>query len=232
LTRWFAEKGFGFITYDNGGKQIFVHLENLVLSNKRTISREQSKYLSLQVQKHPIKFSIGECTRGVSGKPQALNVRNWNENAIDFNNLFLETNLLAPTFEAKPVAVIEANVVKTEIPVAESTTESVKEPEKESVKESAAIPVLVIQRVDKSEKILFAPDLKSAICLASKHNNDTVSVAHLGIITPIPYSRFSAVSCTNIREFSSQEELDSYLLYHSTRNPDTYNSLADLVEFI
>lgn len=94
-----------------------------------------------------------------------------------------------------------------------------------------AVPVLVISREKRIESILFATDLKEAILLASLNNNPTVSVSHVGVFVSgggLPFSKFSAVSEKEIIEFTTEEELDTFMSSSSSSN---LNRLTDLVEF-
>lgn len=59
--KWFnATKGFGFITPDNGGKDVFVHFSGIVGTNFRTLE-ENAK----------VEFEVQESERG----PSAVNVK-------------------------------------------------------------------------------------------------------------------------------------------------------------
>ncbi len=59
--KWFSdEKGFGFITPDDGGKDAFVHFSAIAGNGFRTLA-EGAK----------VEFELGEGTKG----PQATNVR-------------------------------------------------------------------------------------------------------------------------------------------------------------
>ena len=59
--KWFnAEKGYGFITPDEGGNDIFVHYSEVQGKGFRTLEENQR-----------VEFEIGEGTKG----PQAVGVR-------------------------------------------------------------------------------------------------------------------------------------------------------------
>jgi len=59
--KWFDErKGFGFITPDDGGKDLFVHHTNIMGEGFRSLSEGQS-----------VEYEVGEGRKG----PQATNVR-------------------------------------------------------------------------------------------------------------------------------------------------------------
>ena len=61
VVKWFSdEKGFGFITPDDGGKDAFVHFSGIAGDGFRTLA-EGAK----------VEFELGEGTKG----PQATNVR-------------------------------------------------------------------------------------------------------------------------------------------------------------
>ena len=61
LVAWFdAKKGIGFITRDNGEKDLFVHWTNIEMEGFKTLKPGQ-----------PVSFEIGENHRG----PQAINVK-------------------------------------------------------------------------------------------------------------------------------------------------------------
>jgi cold shock protein len=61
VVKWFSdEKGFGFITPDDGGKDAFVHFSGISGDGFRTLA-EGAK----------VEFELGEGTKG----PQATNVR-------------------------------------------------------------------------------------------------------------------------------------------------------------
>lgn len=58
--KWFNEdKGFGFITQENGGKDVFVHFRSIVSDGFKTLSEGQS-----------VTFTIEQGQKG----PQASNV--------------------------------------------------------------------------------------------------------------------------------------------------------------
>lgn len=59
--KWFdAKKGYGFITPDDGGEDLFVHHTNIVSEGFRSLQEGQA-----------VEYEIGEGRRG----PQATNVR-------------------------------------------------------------------------------------------------------------------------------------------------------------
>ena len=59
--KWFnAEKGFGFIIPDDGGKDLFVHHSNIVTQGFRTLRDGQK-----------VEFEVGEGRKG----PEATNVK-------------------------------------------------------------------------------------------------------------------------------------------------------------
>ncbi|MFI9812393.1 transcription antiterminator/RNA stability regulator CspE [Saccharothrix variisporea] len=59
--KWFnAEKGFGFISPDNGGADVFVHYSEIQSSGYRTLEENQR-----------VEFEIGQGQKG----PQAQTVR-------------------------------------------------------------------------------------------------------------------------------------------------------------
>jgi cold shock protein len=61
VVKWFSdEKGFGFITPDDGGKDAFVHFSGITGDGFKTLT-EGAK----------VEFELGEGTKG----PQATNVR-------------------------------------------------------------------------------------------------------------------------------------------------------------
>jgi CspA family cold shock protein len=61
VVKWFsAEKGYGFITPDGGGRDLFVHYSEIQGSGFRTLEENQR-----------VEFEIGQGTKG----PQAQNVR-------------------------------------------------------------------------------------------------------------------------------------------------------------
>jgi CspA family cold shock protein len=61
VVKWFSdEKGFGFITPDDGGKDAFVHFSGIAGDGFKTLA-EGAK----------VEFELGEGTKG----PQATNVR-------------------------------------------------------------------------------------------------------------------------------------------------------------
>jgi len=50
--KWFnAEKGFGFITQDNGGADVFVHFRSIVADGFKTLAEGQK--VSFEVQEGP-----------------------------------------------------------------------------------------------------------------------------------------------------------------------------------
>lgn len=60
VVKWFsAEKGFGFITPDGGGKDLFVHFSEIQSSGYRSLDEGQR-----------VSFEAGESPKG----PQATNV--------------------------------------------------------------------------------------------------------------------------------------------------------------
>lgn len=59
--KWFSsEKGYGFITPDGGGKDVFVHHSGIAMEGFRSLSEGQK-----------VEYEIGEGQKG----PQATNVR-------------------------------------------------------------------------------------------------------------------------------------------------------------
>lgn len=59
--KWFdAKKGYGFITPDDGGDDLFVHHTNIVAEGFRSLEEGQA-----------VEYEVGEGRRG----PQATNVR-------------------------------------------------------------------------------------------------------------------------------------------------------------
>ena len=59
--KWFnAEKGFGFITPDDGGSDVFVHFSEIQGSGYRSLEENQK-----------VTFEVGQGTKG----PQATGVR-------------------------------------------------------------------------------------------------------------------------------------------------------------
>ena len=61
VVKWFsAEKGFGFITPDGGGKDLFVHFSEIQSSGYRSLDEGQR-----------VTFEAGESPKG----PQATNVQ-------------------------------------------------------------------------------------------------------------------------------------------------------------
>lgn len=59
--KWFSEqKGFGFIVPEDGGKDLFVHHSNIVMSGYKTLSEGQA-----------VEFVAAEGKKG----PEATNVR-------------------------------------------------------------------------------------------------------------------------------------------------------------
>ncbi|WP_434355594.1 cold-shock protein [Parasalinivibrio latis] len=60
LVKWFnEEKGFGFITQDNGGADVFVHFRSIVSDGFKTLSEGQK-----------VSFDVEQGQKG----PQAANV--------------------------------------------------------------------------------------------------------------------------------------------------------------
>ncbi|USH02132.1 cold-shock protein [Grimontia kaedaensis] len=60
LVKWFDEtKGFGFITQDNGGKDVFVHFRAIVSDGFKTLAEGQN-----------VRFNVEQGQKG----PQATNV--------------------------------------------------------------------------------------------------------------------------------------------------------------
>ncbi|MBD8059471.1 cold-shock protein [Cellulomonas sp. JH27-2] len=59
--KWFnAEKGYGFITPDNGGADLFVHFSSIQVDGYRTLEEGQA-----------VEFEVGQGAKG----PQAEQVR-------------------------------------------------------------------------------------------------------------------------------------------------------------
>lgn len=59
--KWFNEaKGYGFISQDNGGPDVFVHYSNITGNGFKTLKEGQQ-----------VEFEMGQGQKG----PQALNVR-------------------------------------------------------------------------------------------------------------------------------------------------------------
>ncbi len=59
--KWFnAEKGYGFITRDDGGPDVFVHFSAIAGTGYRNLEENQK-----------VEFEVGQGQKG----PQALNVR-------------------------------------------------------------------------------------------------------------------------------------------------------------
>jgi len=59
--KWFnAEKGFGFITPDDGGEDLFVHHTNIAMEGFRSLDQGQK-----------VEYEVGQGRKG----PQANNVR-------------------------------------------------------------------------------------------------------------------------------------------------------------
>ncbi|MEI5637763.1 MULTISPECIES: transcription antiterminator/RNA stability regulator CspE [unclassified Pseudoalteromonas] len=60
VVKWFnEEKGFGFITQENGGKDVFVHFRSIVSDGFKTLTEGQT-----------VSFTVEEGQKG----PQASNV--------------------------------------------------------------------------------------------------------------------------------------------------------------
>ncbi|MDD4051860.1 MAG: cold-shock protein [candidate division Zixibacteria bacterium] len=61
--KWFnAEKGFGFITPDDGGEDLFVHHTNIAMEGFRSLDQGQK-----------VEYEVGQGRKG----PQANNVRTY-----------------------------------------------------------------------------------------------------------------------------------------------------------
>ncbi len=60
IVKWFnAEKGFGFLTQDDGGKDVFVHFRSIVSDGYKTLDEGQA-----------VRFTVEEGQKGL----QAANV--------------------------------------------------------------------------------------------------------------------------------------------------------------
>ncbi len=53
ITKWNDEKGFGFITPNSGGKQIFIHINEFSREHKRPIQGISVKYNTIDGCKWP-----------------------------------------------------------------------------------------------------------------------------------------------------------------------------------
>ncbi len=63
IVKWFnAEKGFGFITPDDGGEDLFVHHTNIAMEGFRSLDQGQK-----------VEYEVGQGRKG----PQANNVRTY-----------------------------------------------------------------------------------------------------------------------------------------------------------
>ncbi|MBR0574008.1 cold-shock protein [Pasteurella atlantica] len=61
IVKWFnSEKGFGFITPSNGGKDVFVHFSGIVGDNYRTLNENDN-----------VEFEVQDSQRG----PSAVDVK-------------------------------------------------------------------------------------------------------------------------------------------------------------
>lgn len=61
VVKWFnGQKGFGFITPDEGGKDVFIHYSNIAVDGLRFLEEGQR-----------VEFEVGEGRKG----PEAVNVR-------------------------------------------------------------------------------------------------------------------------------------------------------------
>ncbi|MDP8079255.1 transcription antiterminator/RNA stability regulator CspE [Phocoenobacter skyensis] len=61
IVKWFnSEKGFGFITPSNGGKDVFVHFSGIVGDNYRSLNENDN-----------VEFSVQDSQRG----PSAVDVK-------------------------------------------------------------------------------------------------------------------------------------------------------------
>ena len=86
LSKWFAESGYGFITYGERRQEIFVHIANIVFASE--IPFESHKVLNLKNNTIPVSFNMAANPESKSGKLQAVNIRDKDGNPLVLDTVF------------------------------------------------------------------------------------------------------------------------------------------------
>jgi cold shock CspA family protein len=151
LSKWFAESGYGFITYGERRQEIFVHIANIVFASE--IPFESHKVLNLKNNTIPVSFNMAANPESKSGKLQAVNIRDKDGNPLVLDTVFriigsvigaqLGSSRTATIITGSPATAIQEAAVAAlpDLPVATSDREKIQEAEV-----AAALPEATLDR--------------------------------------------------------------------------------------